>query len=470
VSTLHVYDAAREFPQREALVVEGHVMTWEDMDGMLAPYMIDLLDRGVTPGHNVPVPIVASISLDTIQKLLALITAGVPVQLIHPALTPVERQALIDALEPIDSARFERNPNDPPMARGSLNFPDVDARDEHPLAVVYTSGTSGRSKGVVLSRRAFVWSARASEQNLGWRDDDRWLLRIPVAHIGGLSTVTRCLLARRCIVLADEKLSLLDQIERDRVTICSLVPTQLRRLIDASPGRRPPAHLRAVLLGGGPAPADLLADAADLGWPVLTTYGMTETCAQIVTQPVGTVNRGELGAGLPLPGVGVRIVHGVIEVRGRMLFSGYFPSRGRGGPPLTPDGWFVTGDRGTIDDQGCLHVLGRTTDLIISGGENVDPFEVEAVLRDLPGIADACVFGVADREYGERVAAVLVPSGESPALATIDAAVRQWLAPFKRPRLVAFASGLPLNANGKVDRRVVARAFSDRLMPLTREG
>ena len=202
--TLHVYDAAREFPDRPALMVEGSTFTWEDLEGILAPMMIDLLDRGVYPGTHTPVSIVGTNTLDTLQRLLCLITAGVPAQLIHPALTGPERQRLLDAIEPIDAPNVQRSPDDPPMARGSLNFPDIDARDEHPLAIVYTSGSSGFPKGVILSRRAFVWSARASEKNLGWHDDDRWLLRIPIAHIGGLSTVTRCLLARRCMVLGDD--------------------------------------------------------------------------------------------------------------------------------------------------------------------------------------------------------------------------------------------------------------------------
>ena len=468
MSTLHVYDAAREFPDREAMVVHGEVLTWEDMDGMLAPFMIELLDRGASPGSLRPVAVVGTITLDTVEKLLALITAGVPVQLIHPALTPAERSALIDATGAVEVPQRERSPDEPPLARGGVNFPDVDARDEHPLAIVYTSGTSGRSKGVVLSRRAFVWAARASEGNLGWRDDDRWLLRMPVAHVGGLSIITRCLLARRCMVLADEHTTLLEQIERDRVTICSLVPTQLRRLIDGAPGRRPPAHLRAVLLGGGPAPADLLGDAADLGWPVLTTYGMTETCAQVVTQPLGSVNRGELGAGLPLPGVDLRVVDGIIQVRGRMLFSGYYPAHD--GPPLTDDGFFVTGDRGVIDEHGCVHVLGRASELIISGGENVDPFEVEAMLREIPGVADACVFGQPDREWGQRVVAVIVPLADDVDVQRIAAGIREWLAPFKRPKAIALAPALPLNPNGKVDRRATAQMFSDRLIPLSPGG
>ena len=466
MSTLHAYDAAREAPNRDALVVEGQVFTYEDLEGILAAYMIDLLDRGVRPGSDDPVAVIGENSFDTLQRALCLITAGVPLFLIHPALTERERSQLIRDIQPIVTPRREHSPDEPPLARGNLNFPDVDSRDERPLAVVYTSGTSGRPKGVILSRRAFVWSARASEANLGWRADDRWLLRIPIAHIGGLSAVTRCLLARRCLVLGDERIGLLEQIERDRVTIASLVPTQLRRLIDAAPNWRPPDHLRAILLGGGHAPADLLSDAADRGWPVLTTYGLTEACSQVATQPYGTTNRGELGSGLPLPGVELRVVDGLIQVRGRMLFSGYFPQLAA--PPLTDDGWFRTGDRARVDEHGFLHVLGRMSDLIVSGGENVDPLEVEAVLRDLPGVADACVFGVPDRDWGERVAAVIVPAAEqTPDPAVLERELRTRLATFKRPRAVAFAQALPLTGPGKVDRREAARAFSSRLRPLT---
>lgn len=452
--TLSVHDAAREAPDRDALVVGGRVLSWATLSLRVAAALEELPEAGSRPGRDAPVALVATPGLDTILKLLGLVSAGVPVHLLHPALTQEERTALIARTKPIVVAPPEPGP-------------DIDARDERPLAVVYTSGTSGAPKGVILSRRAFVWSARASEANLGWRDDDRWLLRIPVAHVGGLSTVTRCLLARRCLVLADDALPLPEQIERDRVTLVSLVPTLLRRILDDARGARPPAHLRAVLLGGDHAPRDLLADAADAGWPVLTTYGLTEACSQVATQPPDTINRGALGSGRALPGVELRVEGGEIQVRGRMLFSGYVPPAGPA--PLLDDGFFPTGDRGRIDDAGWLHVLGRQSDLIVTGGENVDPLEVENALRRCAGVADACVFGVPDREWGERVAAAIVLSGPSPDWepGRIATELSGRLASFKRPRAIVVVDRLPLAPSGKPDRREAARRFVDRLVDLS---
>ena len=432
--TLDVRDAAREEPRRDALVVAGAAWSWARLADAVTPVMRELADAGFPENGAAPFTMVARLDAPTLLRQYALISTRVPMHLLHPAYTEAERAQLEQAL-------------------GVARLPASDD-DEHTLAIVYTSGTNGRAKGVILSRRAFVASAHANAANLGWHDGDRWLLRIPTAHIGGLSTVTRCLLARRCLVLADEAIPLLEQIERDRITLVSLVPTQLRRLIDESPGWRPPPHLRAVLLGGGDAPAELLRDAADRGWPVLTTYGLTETCSQVVTQPYGTVNRGELGSGRPLEGADVRIVGDVIQVRGPMLFSGYIDGTAA---PAAGD-WHVTGDRGRFDERGFLHVLGRAGDLIISGGENVDPLEVEAALRDLPGVRDACVFGVTDREWGERVAAVVVADDFD--AAALDAALRERLARFKLPRLYARAEALPHTPAGKVDRRAAATMFS----------
>ncbi len=442
--TLDVRDAAREEPDRDALVVNGETWSWARLADAVAPVARDLADAGHPADSDAPVTLIARLDLPTLLRQYALVSTRVPMHLLHPAHSEAERAQLTASLE-----RTQLAPRD---------------GDERALAIVYTSGTSGMPKGVILSRRAFVASAHASAANLGWQDDDRWLLRIPTAHIGGLSTLTRCLRARRCLVVADDSLPLRDQIERDRVTMTSLVPTQLRRLIDEAPSWRPPAHLRALLLGGGPAPTELLRDAADRGWPVLTTYGLTETCSQVVTQPYGTINDGALGSGRPLDGADVRIVDDVIHVRGPMLCSGYVD----GAPALDRDGWYVTGDRGRFDEHGFLHVLGRASDLIISGGENVDPLEVEAALRDLPGVRDACVFGVPDREWGERVAAVVVGDDVDPA--ALDAALRERLARFKLPRLYARADALPLTRAGKLDRRAAALRFSDRLSPPSPRG
>ncbi len=331
------------------------------------------------------------------------------------------------------------------------------------LAVLFTSGTTGSPKGIALSRRAFVASARASEANLGFRDDDRWLLGLPIAHVGGLSILTRCLLARKTVVVPDavaegrrlDATSLIASIEATRTTLVSLVPTQLEWLL-AEPGWSPPPFLRAVLLGGAAARPSLLERAAERGLPVLTTYGLTEACSQVTTQPAGTVNRGERGAGAPMFGTEVRIVEGAIQVRGPTLLSALVPAGV--GSVLDDDGWFHTDDLGRLDEVGHLHVLGRRSDLIVTGGENVYPAEVEAILERCPGVDAACIFGVPDDTWGELVAVALVP-GESGAPADGDLLrfVREHLAQHRRPRLVALINAFETTPAGKLDRRATAR-------------
>ncbi|HKA91866.1 MAG TPA: AMP-binding protein [Haliangiales bacterium] len=362
---------------------------------------------------------VAEPTAETVARMRALIRARRPFVPLHPRLTAAERDAL---------------------------RPDLAAIPDGTLAVLYTSGTSGRPKGAILSRAAFIASARASAARLGWRDDDRWLCSLPLAHVGGLSVLVRCLLARRPFVLGRG-----DRVAEDllahRATIVSLVPAQLARLLDGA--WTPPRWLRLVLLGGAAAPPRLLARAAAAGVPVVTTYGLTEACSQVATQVPG---RPGAGCGPPLPGIAVRIADGDrIEIDGPTLFSGYL-----GEPPRAP-GWFATGDFGRFDAAGNLHVLGRRTDLIVTGGENVYAAEVEAYL-DARGVP-ACVFGVPDETWGEIVAAATTAPLPTAALAD--------LAPFKRPRRIARVEALPLTPGGKPD-RAAARALAERagLVPL----
>jgi O-succinylbenzoic acid--CoA ligase len=362
---------------------------------------------------------VAEPTLETVARIRELIRRRRPFVPIHPRLTAAERDAL---------------------------RPDLAAIPDGTLAVLYTSGTSGRPKGAILSRAAFIAAARASAARLGWRDDDRWLCSLPLAHVGGLSVLVRCLLARRPFVLGRGD-RVAEDLAAHRATIVSLVPAQLARLLDA--GWDPPPWLRLVLLGGAAAPPRLLERAASAGVPVVTTYGLTEACSQVATQIPGAPGA---GCGPPLPGVSVRIAEDDrIEIDGPTLFSGYL------GEPLRPPGWFATGDFGRLDAGGNLHVLGRRTDLITTGGENVYPAEVEAYL-DARGVS-ACVFGVADETWGEIVAAAVT--------APVDPASLADLAPFKRPRRLAVVDALPLTAGGKPD-RAAARALAQRvgLVPL----
>ena len=344
-------------------------------------------------------------------------------------------------------------------------------------AVVWTSGTGGRPRGVALPFAAFDASARASAERLGLGPDDVWLASLSPAHVGGLALVTRALLLGARLVAvgpfeAASASALIDGRGRPEgiaVTHVSVVPTQLLRLLDARGGTPPPASFRCALVGGAAAPAGVLDRALESGWPVSLTYGLTEATSQVATAPPAQV-RGKPGTvGKPLAGVEVRVApEGEILVRGATLASAYVASDE---PLLGSDGWLHTGDLGRLDAEGDLWVTGRRIDRIVSGGVTVDALEVEEALRAHPAVRDAAVVGLPDEEWGERVGAWVEPAAPPPSapgsgagavdlqVAALDAWLRERLSPAKLPRVYHLAAGLPRNANGKVDRSAVLAAL-----------
>jgi len=260
--------------------------------------------------------------------------------------------------------------------------------------------------------------------------------------------------ARRKVALAEfDAAAFPARVDAERVTLASLVPTMLARVLDAHPRWTPPAHLRAVLVGGAAAPAPLLERAAARGVPVVVTYGLTETCSMVANTPYAERHAAAAcAAGRPLPGVELRVVDGRIEVRGPMRMAGYW-----GEPPLAAEAWLDTGDLGAIDAQGFLHLHARRGDLIVTGGENVYPAEVERELERCPGVVQAAVFGLPDEIWGQTVAAALLVDRERPPR---DDELRAWirtrLAPHKRPRRLCRVDRLPQTPAGKPDRGALA--------------
>ena len=313
---------------------------------------------------------------------------------VDPRLAGPARQALLDAMD-----------LDRPVGDGDA-------------LVVATSGTTGEPKGVVLTHGAIAASAAATSERLGVDSaTDHWLACLPLAHVGGLSVVTRAL-------LTGTRLTVRPAFDAATgATLVSLVATQLRR-IDPSPFRR-------IVLGGSAPPTELPPN-------VVSTYGMTETGSGVVYD------------GRPLGGVEIAVRNEQIHVRGPTLLRAYRDDT----DPKDPDGWLPTGDAGAIDTAGRLVVHGRVGDMIVTGGENVWPEPVEAVLRELPQVASVAVIGRPDPEWGQRVVAFVVPEDASspPTLDVLRDAVKARIAAFAAPKELVLVDRLPTTALGKVQR------------------
>ncbi|RRR65563.1 MAG: o-succinylbenzoate--CoA ligase [Candidatus Viridilinea halotolerans] len=333
--------------------------------------------------------------------------------------------------------------------------------------IIYTSGTTGRPKGAMLTAGNHWWSATASLLNLGLRDDDRWLALLPLFHVGGLSILLRGAIYGMPVVLHERFApeAALAAIEHDGVTIASLVAVMLARMLDAAGERPLPPHFRCALLGGGPAPRPLLEACAARGVPVVQTYGMTESASQAVTLSPTEALRKLGSAGQPLLPLELRIIHegqtvppgdvGEICLRGPMLTSGYY-QRPEATAAALRDGWLHTGDLGYCDAEGFLYVVDRRDDLIISGGENVYPAEIEAVLLGHPAVAEAGVIGIEDAQWGAvPVAFVVCKTNAIPNAAELHAHCCEQLAAYKVPRAIHFVASLPRTAAGKLQRRLL---------------
>lgn len=338
-------------------------------------------------------------------------------------------------------------------------------------AILYTSGTTGRPKGALLPLRSFVASAAASALHLGASSRDRWLACLPLFHVGGLAILVRTVLSGSRVVVHErfDAQDVAAALGAGGITHVSLVPTMLSRVLDAWGQRPAPATLECVLVGGAALPADLLDRARRAGFPVAPTYGLTEAASQVTTLPPCAASTGGDGAAWPLPGFEIKIesedgaeeppgVPGEICVRGPNVMAGY-----HGLPEATAralrGGWLHTGDIGEIDAAGRLRVRDRRSDLVVSGGENVYPAEVEAVLVSHPGVCEAAVAGEPDADLGQRVIAAVVPQ---PGCHLDPGQLRDFcrarLAPFKVPRRIDLVDELPRTSSGKILRRALAKS------------
>jgi O-succinylbenzoic acid--CoA ligase len=287
--------------------------------------------------------------------------------------------------------------------------------------IVHTSGSSGHPKAAVLTAEGLVAGAAGVAEAFGLERGDAWSLQLPLHHVAGIGVVVRCALSGAAIAFDG----------RASVTHVSMVDTQLHRVLQTEPA--PWAGLRVVLLGGGPVAPALVDRAVAQGWPVAMSYGLTEMGSTVTATAVGAPQPERYSAGRPLPGREVRVVDGEIGVRGAGLFAGYLDN-GSVHLPLDGDGFFRTGDLGTLDESGRLVVIGRADGRFVSGGENVQPEEVEAALASLPGVVRAVVVPVPDAEFGMRgVAFVDAEEGRPVDAIRLNAALAERLEHFKLP-------------------------------------
>jgi len=364
---------------------------------------------------------------------------------LDPNLTDDERDGLVSGIAP---RLVLRGPQEVLEAKAAPVDLDESTETEDIHCVIHTSGSGGRPKPVELTYGNQLWNAVGSGVRIGVAPTDRWLCCLPLHHIGGLAIVMRSALYRTGIVLERfEPEPVKSRLTSEPVSIISLVPTMLTRLLDAGADL---GALRCLLLGGAPAPQALVDRALDAGAPVTPTYGLTEAASQVATMSPGEASRKPGSVGPPILTTEIRIAEdGVICV---------------GGPSVAPgevddDGWMRTHDLGRLDDEGYLYVLGRSDDVIVSGGENVSPEEVERVLLEHPAVSDAGVGADEDPEWQQAVvASVVLSDGQQVDEAELREFCRGRLAGFKVPKAIRFVRELPRNAQGKLLRRELGTA------------
>ncbi len=418
--------AAIADPQAPAITGSGWTVGYAELDRRASAVAERLRKSGFKAGDRVALYLPRDERY--VVLLLALIRAGFvacplsdrrPPGSLGPLLEQVGCRALIPDEDIPDSSlpagvrrlhpeELERSPGGD---AGDNLQPILRPLDRH-ATVVFTSGSSGGPKAALHTFGNHYYSARGSSANVALAPGDRWLLSLPLYHVGGLSILFRCLLAGATIALSEPGVPLAEAIRATGATHVSLVATQLRRLLEEGGGL---PGLKAALLGGGPVPEPLLDEALSRGLPVHTSYGLTEMASQVTTTPPGATLDKLRTAGRTLPHREVRTsVSGEILVRGETLFAGYVEGEELD-RPLDEDGWFHTRDLGELDGEGYLRVLGRSDNLFISGGENIQPEEIEEVLCRLEGVERTVVTPVPDEEFGERpVAFVRMEDGSGP--------------------------------------------------------
>jgi o-succinylbenzoate---CoA ligase len=435
--------AARARPEHVALATPAGTWSYAQLHAAARAGAGELRARGVTRGARVAIALPAGLELaQALHACLLLGAVAVPVDL---RLAAAERALITEG-----AAVLVDEPLAPAGAFDDGELSSLPGQGRHELdataVVIHTSGTTAAPRPVALTYGNILWSALGSAVALGLDPEERWLCTLPLSHVGGLSILLRSSIYATSAVVHErfETERVLRSLQAGEATLVSLVATTLARLLDA--GLRDPPALRCALTGGGPVPAALVQRAHAAGVPVSLTYGLTESCSQATTTPVAAIGGAPASAGTPLFCTRLRIA-----ADGEILLAGPTVAPGA----LASDGWLRTGDLGELDERGRLRVSGRKADTIVSGGENVAPAEVEAVLESHAGVLEAAVLGREDPQWGEAVTAIVVArAGEQLDAEALRAHCAGALAPYKVPKHFVLASEpLPRTRSGKLLRR-----------------
>lgn len=484
-------EAARTF----ATLQSGRIVTYGDVEALSARYANALVSAGVIPGDRVAVQVEKSIEM--LMLYLACIRAGAIFLPLNNAYTPVEIAYFLgdakprlfvcdptkaDALAATAAEAGAKLETLGTKANGSLAdavaaaaevFRNAERGPDDLGAILYTSGTTGRSKGAMLSHENLASNARALVETWRFTRDDVLLHALPIFHTHGLFVATNVTLFAGSAMIflpkfdADEILRLMPQ-----ATCMMGVPTFYVRLCD-SPGltREATAHMRLFVSGSAPLLAEThRAFHARTGHAILERYGMTETNMNTSNPYEGDRVAGTVG--FPLPGVDLRVVDqetgqpigadeiGMIEVRGPNVFKGYWQNPEKTKAEFRDDGFFITGDLGKVDGRGYVHIVGRGKDLVITGGYNVYPIEIENEIDALPGVMESAVIGLPHKDFGEGVTAIVVPQkGATITEADVMQALDGRLAKFKLPKRVIILPELPRNTMGKVQKAALRETY-----------
>lgn len=468
-------------PDALFLVTDQNEYTYGD----LADYAESL--QTLLPESPIRVVIHARLSETVVLAIASCWLLQIPIIPISPDLNDSEWDRILSDLNPDVILGYSTARNSTSGIK-HIQLPQATSGDENPelyrdlfsdpgqiFGYFMTSGTSGPSKIVPVKRRQFLWGAEGSARNFKPESGELWLLSLPLHHVGGVSIILRSLLYGSGVYLLTKfKPEVIrDLLMKDkRIRFCSLVPTMLRRVL-SDPEFRPHDKFVIALLGGGPISIGLVQQAINRGMTVATSFGMTETAAQVAAHVYRSVKiPHSLSAGrIFLPNkaelrdeknnrLGAD-QEGILWIKGPQVFDGYL-NKDLNAQYFDSEGWYCTGDHARINENREIEILMRRTDRIVTGGENVNPIEIEQVLLEHPDIAESAVFGLPDDEWGQRVVAIVVRNTNNEFIPDLSEYLSSRLKGYQIPKEIIFVSDLPYTRSGKLDRSRLPEWFRKR--------